>query len=378
MEKARLHADQNRWAEAIADLTQATVECPEHSYVWRERGQLYFRLDLWELASHDFAQASERQEALTSLPWYKQALLALYVGDNKGYRRLCTRMLDRFGDSADSTTAGETARTCSLGPLEVKEPLQVVKLAERAKAERAKATYFSVGWLTYTLGLAYYRAGDYEQAVRHLQEALRNDAWGNRDVVYPVLALAYHQLGERDKARKALEDSEAAIRRAVKGLFRLPVGGMPNFWQDWLECHVLNREARLAMDRADVPQDALLLLVHARALAATGTAGAAAPEFDTARAVARDADVSLECFRFNAEQGNGGKAEIAFDQALKQGTDKYKLWLERARLCQKLQSWSKAESAYAEAAKINSKVLEVWIQRAEIQMHLENWSAAVG
>jgi len=229
MEKARLHADQNQWAEAIADLTRATVECPQHSYVWRERGQLYFRLGLWELASHDFAQASERQEALTSLPWYKQALLALYVGDNKNYRRLCARMLDRFGDSADSTTAGETARTCSLAPEAVKEPVQVVKLAERAKAEREKAQYFSVGWLTYTLGLAYYRAGDYEQAVRHLQEALRNYAWGNRDIVYPVLALAYHQLGERDKARKALEDSEAAVRRAIKSVFhqwaRCPFSG---------------------------------------------------------------------------------------------------------------------------------------------------------
>src|SRR5262249_32774538 len=151
MEKARLHADQSRWAEAIADLTQATVECPEHSYVWRERGQLYYRLGLWELASHDFAQASERQEPLTSLLWYKQALLALYVGDKKDYRRLCARMLDRFGDSAGSTRAGETARTCSLAPEAVKEPVQVVKLAERVKAEGAKAQHFAVGWLAYTL-----------------------------------------------------------------------------------------------------------------------------------------------------------------------------------------------------------------------------------
>ena len=372
MEKARLHADQNQWAEAIADLTRATVECPQHSYVWRERGQLYFRLGLWELAYHDFAQASERQEALTSLPWYREAILALYLGEPKDYRNLCTRMLDRFGDSADPTTAGETARTCSLAPQAVNEPVQVVKLAEGAKVQ-----YVSVGWLTYTRGLAYCRAGDYEQAVRHLQEALR-DYWPNREIVYPVLALAYHQLGERDKARKALEDSEAAIRRAVKGLFQLPVGTLPNHWQDWLECQVLYREARLAIDRAEVPQDALLLLVHARALAVTGRVDAAAPEFDKALALARDAEVSLECFRFYSEQGNWGKAESAFDQALKQGTDKYKLWLERARLCQKLQSWSKAESAYAEAAKINSKVLEVWIQRAEIQMRLENWNAAVG
>src|SRR5262249_59760497 len=114
------------------------------------------------------------------------------------------------------------------------------------------------------------------------------------------------------------------IRRAVKGLFRLPVGAMPNFWQDWLECQVLHREARLAIDRAEVPQDALLLLVHARALTATGRADAAAPAFDQALALARDAQHSLECFRFYAEQGNWGKAESAFDQALKQGTDKSK------------------------------------------------------
>ncbi len=190
MEKARLHADRNQWAEALADLTRATKAFPQHSYVWRERGNLYFRLGLWDLAGQDYAQAQERQEALTTLPWYNLALLSLVAGDTKTYRQICPRMLDRFGAATDGVTAAETARTCSLAPMGAADTQRIVKLAELAStsgiifekplmktrytSSKAKGNW-PYGWIDHTAGLAYYRAGQFEKSVLILRSIIAGE-----------------------------------------------------------------------------------------------------------------------------------------------------------------------------------------------------------
>ena len=118
----------------------------------------------------------------------------------------------------------------------------------------------------YTAGIALYRAGRYEEAIRRLEEALSDDRWRANAIVYPALAMAYQRTGKAEEARKAFEASRQQIDEWTSAIQRGPVGRMPIPWFDWIECLILHREASLLLTGFAPADDPRLRQVQQNAL----------------------------------------------------------------------------------------------------------------
>jgi eukaryotic-like serine/threonine-protein kinase len=95
---------------------------------------------------------------------------------------------------ADSMQCNDQAWLAINGPLERRDPLRAVALAERAVTlVPDSATYLN------TLGVVYYRVAWYREAISTLQRNLRSSSLPAFDLFY--LAMCHAQLGDRPRAR---------------------------------------------------------------------------------------------------------------------------------------------------------------------------------
>jgi tetratricopeptide (TPR) repeat protein len=350
LEAADLHADAGNWAAAAAELNHAIEVYPDHTRVWSQRGHLYLRLGLWELASQDLTRASALREPVLSRPWYERALLRRYLGDEDGYRKIRAVMLARFGDGGDPDAAIWTARSCVLAPQAGFDADLIARLVEKAPDRRTDDFY--------VVGCGFHRAGQDELAVGRFRYCLAvRSAWPARALVYPALALAYHRLSkdERDGqaaelARDALRHADQALDAWASALFRSPPGDQPIPWWDWLEFLVWYREAKEQIEGAPPAPDPRLRLTEGRALAALGRADEADAAYAEAQHLgASRGEVQMECFRYFAGRGQWDRADRAFQRAADLNPRSAEPWLERARLCHRLESPDRAAAAYARA-----------------------------
>jgi lipopolysaccharide biosynthesis regulator YciM len=146
------------------------------------------------------------------------------------------------------------ARTCVLGPNASDDPAGVVGLAGQAVADDPKCP-----WYLHTLGMAHYRAGEFDRAIQRLRES--NDAepaWSANVVNWLGLAMGYHHLGQAEEARKWLDKAVKWIDEAAAKSPKGTRGAIPGLdsSHDWLACHVLRREAEtLLTSKAEPPKD---------------------------------------------------------------------------------------------------------------------------
>jgi len=120
----------------------------------------------------------------------------------------------------------------------------------------------------YVAGLAHHRAGQFDDAVARLRQALDDRGWSARPIVYPALAMAYHRSGQADEAKQALASAEEAIDQWLGDMIEAPIGRMPLFWFDWIECQLLYREAKILLIGFTPADDPRLRSIKERALAA--------------------------------------------------------------------------------------------------------------
>ena len=74
--------------------------------------------------------------------------------------------------------------------------------------------------LSYILGLVHYRAGKFQEAVRFCSDSTRfGPAWAEQPLNFPVLALAFNQLGDAASARQNFELATQARDRWIGELF---------------------------------------------------------------------------------------------------------------------------------------------------------------
>jgi tetratricopeptide (TPR) repeat protein len=132
--------------------------------------------------------------------WYGYAELCLFLGEEDEYRRARRALLERFDATTNPYIAERTGRACLLMPATGDELRQAVALAERAVAKNS-AEQWAHPYFVFVRGLAEYRQGRFDGAI----SAMRGDAG---HVLCPcpklVLAMALHQKGQADEARKTL------------------------------------------------------------------------------------------------------------------------------------------------------------------------------
>ncbi len=155
-------------------------------------------------------------------------------------------MLKRFGSSQNPDDIAFLAHVCVLGPDALHDAARVLQLAEQRTSLSAPPSKHHL-WSFHVLGLAYYRAAQYERAVEYLntnQETLRD--WGPNALNWLVLALAHAHLHHAEESKKWLDQAREWIKTNT------PDGGRPIppgwHWRDWLELQVLRQEAEALIE----------------------------------------------------------------------------------------------------------------------------------
>jgi len=230
--------DEARYQEAGAEFDEAIKLQPEHGSFWVQRGRIYTDMGKWEKASADFAKAAACKEPDKDA-WYSQAMLHLRDGNLDGYRKICSDMLQRFGEGA--------VWTCTLAPNSGADPARIAVLAEKALAESHKDY-----WHVSQLGAALYRSGRFEEAVKRLNEANGLNAHPYRTNMLQTwffLAMAHHRLGHADEARRWLDKGVRGTEEALKSPAEPPGksgnsnGAIPPNWNRKRTLRLLRREA---------------------------------------------------------------------------------------------------------------------------------------
>jgi Tfp pilus assembly protein PilF len=160
-------------------------------------------------------------------------LLQLHRSDQEGYRKACATLITRFGKSTDASVANSTAWACALGSSALPDLRPAVALARRAVRTNTQSANFRN-----TLGVILYRAGQYQEAVAELNEAIQRHSKGGTAADFLFLAMAHHQLGQADEARQWLD-------RAKKEVEKNP----PVFWSDQVELQLFRREAETLIEK---------------------------------------------------------------------------------------------------------------------------------
>jgi tetratricopeptide (TPR) repeat protein len=206
----------------------------------------------WKEAAAQYAKVVASHQLANDV-FVEQACLTLLADDADGYLKSCATMRERFGKLDDPMTDYVVARTGLLAPKSGLDPLRAVKLAEQAlnaklpfDGERAARLH--------VLGMAHYRAEQFDQAVRRLDESIAaKPDWIGTWVNWPVLALAHHRLGHAEDARRWLDKSRGQLAHLSR---QIADKGVDVFQEvhptDWLEFWVLYREAKGVM--ADQPK----------------------------------------------------------------------------------------------------------------------------
>jgi tetratricopeptide (TPR) repeat protein len=221
-----------RWDRAYARLLELR---PDDGQLRCVRGRYFALRDHWDQAAADFARGVPSAPP-ESEEWFEHACLRLIVGDDQGYRALVREIGRRAGRSEFPFVAFVLARTASLTAAPVIDRALATRWAEQAVASDPNA------WYLHALGLAHFRAGQFDQAIRRLDESNAGN-WSEqgKNQNRLVLAMAHHRLGHEAQARTLLNE----VERWWKDIEAAKTDGAVDFpATDWLPLQVLRREAK--------------------------------------------------------------------------------------------------------------------------------------
>jgi tetratricopeptide (TPR) repeat protein len=168
-------------------------------------------LERWERAAEDYARALELAPGDLSLH-YEHALACLSAGQANTYRKVCAGMKERFGKLETPVIPAWLLWTCTLGPGALPEASQLglwLKKLEEAEANSPQTSSL--------MARAYYRSGDFQAALKHLEEAERRR--GKEEVLDCFfLAMAHHRMGHTETAQRWLDRGKELARSLAEGI----------------------------------------------------------------------------------------------------------------------------------------------------------------
>jgi WD40 repeat protein/tRNA A-37 threonylcarbamoyl transferase component Bud32/Flp pilus assembly protein TadD len=197
-------------------LTKQTIaDCHAMLGQWKEAAKLFN-----EVA----ANPSANRQVLAH-----NADLQLGIGDSDAYRLECRTLLERFGDTNDPAIADALVWTFVIGPNALNDFQPAKALAQLAVKSNSQIWNYRR-----SRGAVLYRAGSYAEAVVEIEAAIQLQVKGGGPLNYFFLAMAQHQLGKVDEARKSLEHAQKLINEDSEP---------PWHWTGKLERQLLNKEA---------------------------------------------------------------------------------------------------------------------------------------
>jgi WD40 repeat protein/tetratricopeptide (TPR) repeat protein len=230
-------AGRRRWDEAVAAYTKAIQRGAEPGSAWHRRGLAYAEQGAWDRAAADLQKAVARGTADWDV-WYELALARLAAGDAPGYRATCAALRQRFGRSGDVYNANSLAWICVLAPGGVDDPAWAVGLARQRVGTDPRGAGWTDAHLN-TLGAAHYRAGQFDEAVARLKDAIAAGRGEGLPQDWLLLAMAHARGGHDKQARTCLE----RVVRKLDRIDRVTAPGSLPAWTTRVECRILRLEA---------------------------------------------------------------------------------------------------------------------------------------
>jgi tetratricopeptide (TPR) repeat protein len=200
----------------------------------------------WDKAAGCYARALKRDATDDGHVWFEYATVLLLSGDRPGYAKACAHMVQRYG-KGPNLRAYHVARACTLASDAVAEASLARPLAEPEL--KASAGQF---WSLTEQGALHYRAGRFPEAVALFEQSLRADAMPGKAVLnWLWLALAQQRLGKSEEARRWLDKATAWLDHYRDGMPARAEEELGLHLHNWLEAHVLRREAEALIRPAD-------------------------------------------------------------------------------------------------------------------------------
>jgi WD40 repeat protein/Flp pilus assembly protein TadD/tRNA A-37 threonylcarbamoyl transferase component Bud32 len=226
----------------LMHLAELQTKEPPDGTTRVRRGRLYMLLGQWDKADADYAHWFQSGEPNDDEGWLSYARVLIARGDREGYRRLCDRVLEALQKPFNQESAWIAAHAVGLAAGSRQTAARIVSLAEaRISAQRRHPHY------DFALGLAHFRATEWEQARLKLRTFTEGDsinAWR----AWPVLAMIEYRTGHVDESRRDLakalqwlDQHNPTAKRESGGSIVAP---------DWLDFESHCREAAAMLGQA--------------------------------------------------------------------------------------------------------------------------------
>jgi len=202
----------------------------DHAYLLAEFGR-------WSEAADAFDQAERRGQFVHPWPKARQIELLAALGDRDRYLRAAARLAD--WDGRDRPEPYDVALALGMMPNKLVSPERLIEIARQGIAVNP-----AEAWRKLPLGLAYYRAGRYREALAHLTAHV-NSA---HHLEAPIRAMAHWRLGEKDQARKSLARTDGNFETWCRERSGGRGTAWLNWWFDGPQLVALRREAHALID----------------------------------------------------------------------------------------------------------------------------------
>jgi serine/threonine-protein kinase len=234
--------------EAMAEYRRAVARDPKATAPRHNLGRAHAARHEWAQAVECYAQVAQRRQTDTGHFWFEYATVLLLAGDRPGYLKACTHMVERCGDKMSDRRPYHVARACTLAPDSVPLVGWPARLV-RDELDDQGGKFWS---LTEQAAL-HYRAGRFKEAVLLLERSLQADSKSGRAVLnWLWLALANHRLGKTEEARRWLGEAQKWFKQYGDRMPSRAEEEMGLHLHNWLEAHVLLREAEAVVGATPV------------------------------------------------------------------------------------------------------------------------------
>jgi serine/threonine-protein kinase len=236
-------AERKQWQHLWADVAATIAADP------MEQGLAHAKRREWDRAVGCYASVLKNGATDDGHLWFEYAAVLLLAGDRRGYADACAHMVGRYGKGLN-LRAYHVARACTLAEGAVADTSLPERLAESEL--KASARQF---WSLTEQGALHYRAGRFHEAVALFEQSLKADATPGKAVLnWLWLALAQERLGKSKQARLWLDKATAWLDQYRDGLPARAEDELGLHLHNWLEAHVLRREAEALFRSAEKPK----------------------------------------------------------------------------------------------------------------------------
>jgi tetratricopeptide (TPR) repeat protein len=232
-----------QWEKAVVDYSKSIALKPDHDDSWLNRGDAHASLGQWDKASEDLAKAMTFPNTF-AVASANYALVRLQLKDLPGYRQACGKLKDQWTPKHDPQYM---TWVCTVGPDSGVDLGPFIQALETKVAQQPRHSYPDLR----ALGAALYRSGKAKEAIKRLQEAAsRKEPSAS---VWLFLAMANHQLGQRDEAQKWLEKACSYLAEVREKNADADPKAMPwprILWTERVALELTRREAEELLGKA--------------------------------------------------------------------------------------------------------------------------------